>query len=179
MDNSGWNHNRVLARPSLSQFPIQVKHMKIHSAQNPIEILLVEDSPTDIELTIEALRDAKVFNTLHIVEDGVSALTYLRKEGRYAGAVRPDLIMLDLNLPRKNGREVLAEIKSDADLSLIPVVILTTSQADQDIAESYRLHANCFVTKPVDFEQFVNVIRSIEDFWFTVVKLPKKPDEEL
>ncbi len=143
-------------------------------SRNVIDILLVEDSPTDVELTIEALYDAKVSNNLHVVEDGVEALDFLRRKGPYSKAPRPDLILLDLNLPRKGGREVLTELKADPKLSMIPVVILTTSQADEDIIESYRLHANCYISKPVDFEQFVKVVRSIEDFWFTVVKLPAK-----
>ena len=140
----------------------------------PIDILLVEDNPGDVRLTIEALRDGKVQNHLHTVPDGVEALAYVRQIGRYADAPRPDLILLDLNLPKKDGREVLAEIKSDEDLCYIPVVILTTSQADQDILRSYGLHANCYVTKPVDLDQFIRVVRSIEDFWLTVVKLPPR-----
>lgn len=142
----------------------------------PVEILLVEDNPGDVRLTVEALRDGKVRNNLKVVGDGVDAMTYLRREGKYAGAARPDLILLDLNLPRKDGREVLSEIKSDADLRSIPVVILTTSQADQDIVKSYALNANCYVTKPVDLDQFISVVRSIEDFWFTVVTLPSGED---
>ncbi|MBI2186133.1 MAG: response regulator [Acidobacteria bacterium] len=138
----------------------------------PIEILLVEDNPGDVRLTQEALRDAKVRNTLNVVWDGVEALAYLRKNGSYASAARPDLILLDLNLPRKDGREVLADIKSDPALKRIPVVVLTTSQAEQDIIRAYDLHVNCYVTKPVDLDQFVHVVRSIEDFWFAIVKLP-------
>jgi chemotaxis family two-component system response regulator Rcp1 len=138
----------------------------------PVEILLVEDNPGDVRLTIEALRDGKVRNHLNVVTDGVEALLYLRRQGRYAAAARPDLILLDLNLPRKDGREVLAEIKADPHLRSIPVVILTTSQADQDILKSYELNANCYITKPVDLDQFISVVRSIEDFWFTVVTLP-------
>jgi CheY-like chemotaxis protein len=137
-----------------------------------IDILLVEDSPADVDLTREALEDAKVRNTLHVVEDGVEALAFLRRDGQYAGAPRPDLILLDLNLPKKDGREVLAEIKADPTLRRIPVVILTTSEAEQDILRSYDLHANCYVTKPVDLEQFITVIRSIENFWLVIVKLP-------
>lgn len=139
-----------------------------------VEILLVEDSPSDTELTIEALREAKVRNHLSLVEDGVQAMQFLRHEGRFAGAPRPDLIMLDLNLPRKDGREVLAEIKSDADLKTIPIVVLTTSRAEQDVLRAYQLSANCYITKPVDFEQFLNVVRSIESFWLFVVTLPPK-----
>ena len=138
----------------------------------PIEILLVEDSPGDVRLTIEALKDAKVRNNLHVVGDGVEALAFLRREGEYGRTPRPDLILLDLNLPRKDGREVLAELKDDPALKRIPVVILTTSQAEQDIVESYNLHANCYISKPVDLDQFVRVVQSIEDFWLAIVKLP-------
>lgn len=141
----------------------------------PIEILLVEDSPSDTQLTVEALREAKVRNSLSIVEDGEQALEYLRREGKYARATRPDLIMLDLNLPRKDGREVLAEIKADEELKTIPVVVLTTSRAEQDVLRAYQLNANCYITKPVDFEQFLDVIRMIESFWLFVVTLPPKP----
>jgi two-component system, chemotaxis family, response regulator Rcp1 len=137
----------------------------------PIEILLVEDNPGDVRLTKEALKDAKVRNTLHVAMDGVEALAFLRKQGKHAAVPRPDLILLDLNLPKKNGREVLEEIKNDDALRHIPVVILTTSQAERDIAESYRLHANAYVTKPVDLEQFLTVVKSIEQFWLEIVKL--------
>jgi CheY-like chemotaxis protein len=140
----------------------------------PIEILLVEDSPSDTELTQEALREAKVRNHLSTVEDGVQAMDFLRRRGAYVGAPRPDLIMLDLNLPRKDGREVLAEIKEDPELKAIPVVVLTTSQAEQDVLRAYHLHANCYITKPVDFEQFLLAIRSIESFWLLVVTLPPR-----
>ncbi|MBI2821803.1 MAG: response regulator [Acidobacteria bacterium] len=138
----------------------------------PIEILLVEDNPGDVRLTREALNEAKVINNLRIVDNGVDALAFLRQEGKFAAAVRPDLILLDLNLPRKDGREVLAEIKEDSRLKRIPVVILTTSQAEEDIVRSYDLHANCYVTKPVDLDQFIKVVKSIEHFWFSVVMLP-------
>jgi CheY-like chemotaxis protein len=137
-----------------------------------IEILLVEDNPGDVLLTREALRDSKMRNRLHVAADGVEALAFLRREGRHAGAPAPDLILLDLNLPRKDGREVLAEVKADPALRHIPVVILTSSQAEQDIARAYDLHANCYVTKPVDLDQFLTIVRSIEQFWFTIVKLP-------
>ena len=137
-----------------------------------IDILLVEDSPSDTALTIEALEAGKVANRLYHVEDGVEAMAYLRREGQYADAVRPDLIMLDLNLPRKDGREVLKELKSDPDLKTIPVVVLTTSRSDEDILHSYKLHANCYITKPVDFTSFINVVRSIEHFWLSIVTLP-------
>jgi len=137
----------------------------------PIEILLIEDNPGDVRLTREALKDAKVRNNLHVAMDGVEALAFLRKHGKYVAVPRPDLILLDLNLPKKNGREVLEEIKNDDALRHIPVVILTTSQAEQDILESYRLRANAFVTKPVDLEQFLKVVASIEQFWLEIVKL--------
>ncbi len=140
----------------------------------PIEILLVEDSPSDTDLTIEALDEAKVRNHLSVVEDGVEALEFLRRQGKYANAPRPDLIMLDLNLPRKDGREVLAEIKADDQLRVIPVVVLTTSRAEQDVLRAYQLNANCYITKPVDFEQFLNVVRSIESYWLLVVTLPSR-----
>jgi len=141
----------------------------------PIEILLVEDNPGDVRLTREALKDAKVANTLHVVEDGVAALDFLHGRTPYAEMPRPDLILLDLNLPRKNGREVLAEIKSHDTLKTIPVVILTTSQAEEDVLRAYHLHANCYITKPVDFIQFTTIVRTIEDFWLTVVTLPPNP----
>jgi chemotaxis family two-component system response regulator Rcp1 len=140
----------------------------------PIEILMVEDNPGDVRLTVEALKEGKVRNNFHAVEDGVKALAYLRQEGDYAGAPRPDLILLDLNLPKKSGREVLAEIKEDLDLRRIPVVILTVSQAEQDIMKSYNLHANCYITKPVDLDRFLEVVKSIENFWLTVVMLPPR-----
>ena len=137
-----------------------------------IEILLVEDNPGDVRLTREALKDGKIVNTLHVVENGVDALAFLRRQGEFRDAVRPELILLDLNLPKKDGREVLAEIKTDENLKRIPVVILTSSAAEQDIIKSYNLHANCYVTKPVDLDQFIHVVKSIEHFWLTVVKLP-------
>lgn len=138
----------------------------------PIEVLLVEDNPGDVRLTREALKEGKVRNNLHVASDGVEALRFLHRREEHAGAVRPDLILLDLNLPRKDGREVLEEIKGDPHLKYIPVVILTSSQAEQDILRAYDLHANCYVTKPVDLDQFITVVKSIEDFWFTIVKLP-------
>ena len=138
----------------------------------PIEILLVEDSPSDTELTIEALREGKLNNRLSHVEDGVEAMEFLSRKRCYTQAPRPDLILLDLNLPRKDGRELLAELKSDPDLMTIPVVVLTTSKADQDILQAYQLQANCYITKPVDFNQFVNVVRSVEHFWLEVATLP-------
>jgi CheY-like chemotaxis protein len=137
-----------------------------------IDILLVEDNPGDVELVREALSEAKVCNELHVAPDGVEAMKFLRAQGNYAGTPCPDLILLDLNLPKKSGREVLEEIKTDPNLKLIPVVILTSSKEEEDICRSYQMHANCYVTKPVNFEQFMNVVKSIEDFWLTVVKLP-------
>lgn len=138
----------------------------------PIEILLVEDNPGDVRLTREALLDGKVRNVLHVAEDGVEAMAFLRREGNYADAPRPDVILLDLNLPRKDGREVLAEIKADESLRRIPIVVMTTSSAEQDILRTYDLHANCYITKPVDLDQFIEVVRSIQEFWLTIVKLP-------
>lgn len=138
----------------------------------PIEILLVEDNPGDVRLTIEALKEGKVRNRLSVARDGVEALAFLRRQGPHAGSTRPDLILLDLNLPRKDGREVLAEIKEDSSLRRIPVVVLTTSKAEEDILRTYDLHANCYITKPVDLEQFISVVRSIDDFWLSVVRLP-------
>ena len=147
--------------------------MKTQNAK-PIEILLVEDNPGDVRLTRESLYDAKVHNNMVVASDGLEALAYLRREGEYASANRPDLILLDLNLPRMNGFEVLDAIKEDPELKRIPVVVLTTSQAEQDIIRSYNLYANAYVTKPVDLEQFIHVIKSIEDFWLEVVKLPNE-----
>jgi two-component system, chemotaxis family, response regulator Rcp1 len=141
--------------------------------QPPVEILLVEDNPADVRLTVEVLRDGRVQNHLSVARDGVEALAFLRREGRYAGAARPDLILLDLNLPGKDGREVLAEVKSSPDLKAIPVIVLTTSADDRDVARSYELHANSYITKPVDFDQFLAAVRSIEDFWLTRVRLPR------
>jgi CheY-like chemotaxis protein len=140
----------------------------------PIEILMVEDNPGDVRLTREAFKHGKVLNTMHVVEDGVAALDFLYRRGAYGKVPRPDLILLDLNLPKKNGREVLAEIKQDAHLQAIPVVILTTSQAEEDVLRAYSLHANCYITKPVDFIQFTKIVRSIEEFWLTIVTLPPK-----
>jgi CheY-like chemotaxis protein len=139
----------------------------------PLEILLVEDNPGDVRLTQEALREGKMRNNLSVSRDGVEAMALLRQEGEYAGAARPDLILLDLNLPKKDGREVLAELKQDPLLKYIPVVILTTSREEVDILKAYDLHANCYITKPVDLEDFITIIRSIENFWLTMVKLPE------
>jgi chemotaxis family two-component system response regulator Rcp1 len=137
-----------------------------------IEILLVEDNPGDVRLTVEALRDSKVQNKLYVARDGMEATAFLCREGKYADAPRPDLILLDLNLPKKDGPEVLAEIKEDPALKHIPVVILTSSKAEEDIIKTYNLHANCYITKPIDLEQFMTVVNSIRDFWLTIVKLP-------
>lgn len=138
----------------------------------PVNVLLVEDNPGDVRLTREALKDAKLVVNLHVAKDGLEAMAILRNEGKYASKPRPDLILLDLNLPKKDGREVLADIKNDRDLKRIPVVIVTTSKAEEDIVKSYDLHANCYVTKPLDLDQFVTVVHSIEQFWLTIVKLP-------
>jgi len=138
----------------------------------PIEVLLVEDNPGDVRLTREAFKGGKIANELHVAMDGVEAIAYLRKEAPYQQATRPDLILLDLNLPKKDGREVLAEIKTDTTLKRIPVVVLTTSKAEEDILRTYDLHANSYITKPVDMDQFQQVVRSIEEFWFSVVRLP-------
>ncbi len=144
----------------------------IRADGTPIEVLLVEDDPGDVLMTQEAFEEHKVRNRLTVVSDGSEALAYLRREGGFADAPRPDLILLDLNLPRKDGREVLAEIKSDPELATIPVVVLTTSHAEEDVLRSYQLHANAYVTKPVDFERFIEVVRQIDEFFVTVVKLP-------
>jgi two-component system, chemotaxis family, response regulator Rcp1 len=141
-------------------------------AAPPIEILLVEDNPGDVRLTKEALKEGKVYNNLHWAKDGVEALEFLRREGSHKNAPRPDIILLDLNLPKVDGREVLSIIKNDSHLKHIPVVVLTTSKADEDVLRSYELHANCYVTKPVDLEKFIVVVQSIDRFWLTVVTLP-------
>ena len=146
--------------------------MNSQTTGRPIEILLVEDNPGDVRLIVEALRDGKVQNKLHIAKDGMEATAFLHREGEYADALYPDLILLDLNLPKKSGPEVLAEIKEDPALKHIPVVILTSSQEGEDIVKTYNLHANCYVTKPIDLEQFIMVVKSISDFWLTIVKLP-------
>ncbi len=138
----------------------------------PVEVLLVEDNPADVRLTQETLKEEKLNNKLSVVKDGVEALAFLRREGQYADAARPDLILLDLNLPRKDGREVLAEIKNDPALRTIPVVVLTISEAEKDILQTYNLHANCYIVKPLDLNQFAAVVKSIQDFWLSIVKLP-------
>jgi CheY-like chemotaxis protein len=138
----------------------------------PVEILLVEDNPGDERLTREALKEGKVYSKLHWVKDGVDAMEFLRRQGKHVGAPRPDIILLDLNLPKKDGREVLQDIKNDPELKRIPVVVLTTSKAEEDVLRTYNLHANCYVTKPVDLEKFIVVVKSIDVFWLTVVTLP-------
>lgn len=143
-------------------------------ASRTIEILLVEDNPGDVRLTLEAFKGAKVLNNLAVVNDGIEALRYLRHQGEWASSPSPDLILLDLNLPKKDGREVLSEIKADERLRKIPVLVLTTSAAEEDIARAYSTHANCYITKPVDLEEFFRVVQSIEDFWLTFVKLPAR-----
>ena len=139
-----------------------------------VDILLVEDNPGDVRLSQEAWKESRIRNRLHVAEDGVEAMAFLRREGRYAGAVRPHLILLDLNLPRKDGREVLADIKKDPKLKHIPVVILSTSKAEQDVLSTYELHANCYISKPLDMDQFVRVVRAIEEFWLATVTLPPR-----
>lgn len=146
--------------------------METRAMGRPVEFLLAEDNPGDVRLTKEALRESKISNNLNVVPDGVEAMAFLRRTGNYPNAPRPDVILLDLNLPKKDGREVLAEVKADPNLRLIPVVIITSSEAEQDVLRTYELHANCYVTKPVDLEQFIKVIQSIETFWLTIVTLP-------
>ena len=144
----------------------------IRNAGEPVEILLVEDNPGDYRLTKEALKEGKVYNNLHWAKDGVEALEFLKRQGKHAKAPRPDIILLDLNLPKRDGREVLEMIKKDGDLKHIPVVVLTTSEAEEDVLKSYELHANCYITKPIDVEKFIEAVRSIEDFWLSIVRLP-------
>lgn len=146
--------------------------MESTTSVHPIDILLVEDNPGDVDLAREALGMGKLHNTLHVVQDGMAAMDFLHKTGKYAASPRPDLIILDLNLPKKDGRQVLAEIKADEGLKRIPVVILTTSSAEEDIIKSYNLHANCYITKPIDLKQFLHVVQSIEQFWLSIVVLP-------
>ena len=146
--------------------------MSATASGRPVEILLVEDNPGDVGLTRETLKDSKLLNHMTVVGDGVEAMALLRREGKYADTIRPDLILLDLNLPKKDGREVLKEIKTDEQLRRIPVVVLTTSSAEQDILKTYDLHANCYITKPVNLDQFTEVVKAIEEFWFTIVRLP-------
>ncbi|AKB78115.1 Two-component system response regulator [Methanosarcina horonobensis HB-1 = JCM 15518] len=148
--------------------------MRTKIAAKPVEILLVEDGEGDVGLIEEVFEDAKIRNNLHVVADGEDAILFLRGEGQFSDAPRPDIILLDLNLPKKDGREILEEVKEDDDLKNIPIVVLTTSKAEEDILKSYNLHSNAYITKPVDFDQFIKVIKSIEDFWLEVVKLPPK-----
>jgi len=148
--------------------------MRLEEMAKPIEILLVEDNPGDVRLTLETFKENKMLNTMHVVRDGVEAMAFLRQEGEYADAPRPDLILLDLNLPRKDGREVLEEIKDDDQLRRIPVVVLTISYAEEDILRAYDLHGNCYITKPIDLDQFIKVVRGIKDFWLTIVRLPSR-----
>lgn len=149
--------------------------MDINPLGRPADFLLVEDNPGDVRLTQEALKSHKVQNNLHVAIDGEEAMAFLHRQGKYANAPRPDIILLDLNLPKKDGREVLAEIKSDPNLKTIPVVIITSSEAEQDVIKSYNLNANCYVTKPVNLDQFIKVVQSVNDFWLTIVKLPSSP----
>ena len=144
------------------------------SSGKAIDILLVEDNLGDVRLAQEALKESKIRNQLFVVEDGVEAMEFLHQQGKYASAPRPDLILLDLNLPRKSGRDVLAEVKTDEDLKRIPVVVLTVSRAEEDVIKCYNHHANCYITKPLDFNQFMEVTKSIEEFWLTIVRLPPK-----
>ena len=150
--------------------------MNTTTETNPkfIEVLLVEDNPADVRLTREAMKGSKIWSRLHVVEDGAEALAFVQQQGRHANAPRPDLILLDLNLPKKYGREVLSIIKADENLKRIPVVVLTTSQAEEDILKSYNLNANCYITMPVDFEQFMKIVKLVEEFWLTIVKLPMR-----
>jgi two-component system, chemotaxis family, response regulator Rcp1 len=150
--------------------------MNAQRALRPIEVLMVEDNPGDVRLTREALRGGKIWNEIHVVMDGVAALDFLYRKPPYERAPRPDLVLLDLNLPKKDGREVLAAIKSDPNLKTIPVVILTTSQAEEDVIRAYNLNCNCYVTKPVDFDQFTRIVQTIEQFWLSVVTLPPHPE---
>ena len=149
--------------------------MTIEAMGKSVEVLLVEDNPGDVRLTLEAFKDSKFKTHLSVVGDGIEAMAFLRREGKYVNAPRPDLVLLDLNVPRKDGRAVLVEIKEEENLKYIPVVILTTSEAESDILTTYRYHANCYITKPVDFELFMKVVKSIENFWFTTVELPPFP----
>ncbi|HSQ77671.1 MAG TPA: response regulator [Nitrospirota bacterium] len=148
--------------------------MSTHRNGRPIEILLVEDNPADVRLTIEVFKDSRITNHISVAMDGEEAMDFLHKRGKYAGEMRPDLVLLDLNLPKKDGREVLTEIKADQELKTIPIIVLTTSDADQDVWKAYDAGVNSYITKPVDLEQFIGIFRSIEDFWLTIVKLPTR-----
>ncbi len=153
--------------------------MTMKNGRQPIHILLVEDNPGDVRLTQEAFKEGNVPNILHVAEDGVKAMDFLHRKGGYADATRPDIILLDLNLPRKDGREVLAEIKADEELKRIPVVVISTSQADNDIMKTYELHGNCYITKPVDLDSFIDMVKDIEKFWLDIVKLPPKSESKM
>jgi CheY-like chemotaxis protein len=160
----------MMTFPPRTQSGEQLMMNPVHAA--PIEILLVEDSPDDADLTVDALREARIRNNVTVIEDGVEAMAFLRRQGRYATAPRPDLVLLDLHLPKKDGREVLADIKGDPELRRIPVVMMTRCDDEKEILAAYNLHVNCYVTKPVDLDQFIGVVKSIEHFWFSIVKLP-------
>jgi two-component system, chemotaxis family, response regulator Rcp1 len=166
-DSRPWLH---LSRNSRARITMSTQFLDGHA----VEILLVEDNQGDVELTREALEVAKVSNRLHVVDNGADAIDFLFRRGRFTDVPQPDIILLDLNLPNKDGRQVLSEIKADASLAQIPIVVLTTSQADEDILRAYQLHANCYITKPIDFSQFLRIVSAIEEFWLSVVKLPKK-----
>jgi len=168
--NTGGTHTRNTQPPWTESNRSESMNQTVHG--KPIEILLVENDADDACLTIEALREGKVLNNINVVEDGVEAMSFLRREGKNAAAPRPDLVLLDLHMPRKNGLEVLAEIKEDPELKRIPVVMMTTSDDERHVYEAYNRHANCYVTKPVDLDQFIGVVKSIESFWLTIVKLP-------
>jgi CheY-like chemotaxis protein len=170
LETQFWKNSKFLVR----HIARKVIEMKTRMAAKSIDILVVEDSKGDIGLIEEVFEDAKIMNNLHIAEDGEEAIAFLRGEGQFAGAPRPDIILLDLNLPKKDGREVLEEVKGDEELRNIPVVVLTTSKAEEDILRSYNLHANAYITKPVDFDQFIKVVKSIENFWLEIVKLPSR-----
>ncbi len=147
--------------------------MSVSYQIKPAEILMVDDNPGDVRLAVEALKDSRILNRVHAVPDGVEAMSFLRNQGKYADVPRPDLILLDLNMPKKDGRETLAEIKQDEKLKCIPVIVLTVSNIEEDILKAYNLHANCYITKPIDLDQFVKVVNSVENFWFTIVRLPQ------
>jgi CheY-like chemotaxis protein len=169
---SGSNLNSVRAPPFVSPFQKGNNPITFSLNARPIIILMVEDNPTDVLITKEGLANSKMLNTLHVADDGVEAMEFLLQQGKYANAPRPDLILLDLNMPRMNGQEVLAAIKGNDSLKNIPVVILTTSKSEEDIGKAYGLHANCYISKPVDFDSFTRVVQTIQDFWFCVVTLP-------
>ncbi|MBU1194050.1 MAG: response regulator [Proteobacteria bacterium] len=150
--------------------------MTDNNSISPAQVLLVEDNIDDVELTLEALKDSKVRMDVHVVSDGIAAMKFLRRQGEYANKPRPDLILLDLNLPLMDGREVLKTVRNDPDLTDLPVVVLTTSQSEEDVCKAYKLHANCYISKPVDFKQFSEIVKQIEGFWFQLVKLPRRSE---